>query len=382
MESPTIYSVLVLTFFFCLSLFGAFIVLKILKGTAAIQRKGVQLGGSAAMFVVMFFMLNKYLPEMRFGFIEEASAEQEIMGFTNKGITQIATVEIRPSTQLITSIDLRNLDRNKYFVERQYGVAVPKVDQAGWVSGEQRQLPIVSVADVPALGMGLSAFKAMFGGEEPKIFGIRSPDNKTITLKKNSSINEIDLSINLFEQKEYFKPMVKAQLSQMIEMGVLPSENIDEIPEQMYELMRSQLSDSFNTLIERKLPISKKICSGVFVLPFSKEFLESSLISKAGNFSLLDKALMYVSLSGIFGAGTNGNLFIDQKRKIVSFNATVRMRDVEIDDKTMDVIINNIGFITAGTDQAFFVLLVYSSTDDVTIFQELEKVLNELRFYG
>ena len=28
------------------------------------------------------------------------------------------------------------------------------------------------------------------------------------------------------------------------------------------------------------------------------------------------------------------------------------------------------------------VLLVYFSTDDVTIFQELEKVLNELRFYG
>jgi hypothetical protein len=357
-------------------------VLKILKGTAAINRKGVQLGGAAAMFVVMFFMLNKYLPDVRGGFIEEASAAQPVTGITDEGVTQIASVNIRPSTQLITSVDFQNLDRNRYILEEKHGIAMPKVDQAGWSGGEQTQLPIVSIADIPAFGMGMNVFKAMFGGEQPKIFGVRSPNTKKIILNKNSSINDIGLDVNLFAQKEYFKSIVNAQLSQMIEMGALPFKSLDEIPENLYEQVRSQLSNSYKVLIDRKLPIKKDIYSGVFVLPLPKELLESSLVSKVGNFSLLDNALTYVSMSGLFGVGTNGNLFIDQQRKIVSFNATVRLKDVEIDDKTTDVIINNIGFITAGINRAFFVLLVYSSQDNVKVFQQLDKVLNQLRFYG
>ena len=66
---------------FCLSIAGAWIVLRVLKGTAAIKNNGIQFRGGAAMFVAIFVLLNWYVPGLRDGILDDVGKSVTIPGF-------------------------------------------------------------------------------------------------------------------------------------------------------------------------------------------------------------------------------------------------------------------------------------------------------------
>jgi hypothetical protein len=98
----TLQAVSIQAGFFVLSILGAWVVLRLLKGTAQIQQKGVQLGGAAAMFVTMFILLNRYVPDMREGIIQEAAAAPQTLVTKNAGASSHVDVAIHPYEQRIT----------------------------------------------------------------------------------------------------------------------------------------------------------------------------------------------------------------------------------------------------------------------------------------
>jgi len=57
--NPTEEAALIQFAFVVVSILTAWTILRVLKGSAEIKHKGIQFGGSAAMFVAVFFLLNK-----------------------------------------------------------------------------------------------------------------------------------------------------------------------------------------------------------------------------------------------------------------------------------------------------------------------------------
>ncbi len=370
---------IVVTILFVLALVGAWFVFKVLHGTATIKRKGVQLGGAAAMFVVMFFLLNRYLPDIRDGLIKEAAA-QPIQGPTGTDYAEVAQVSLSPATQLISARELSHLDRNKYDVREDMGIAMPRQISAHWDLGPVNTLPVLGYGDIPALRTGLEVFRYMFEGERPLILGVQEKKPKLVTLDRNSMIGGVPLTLNYFDDRQYMKAAMKASAGMLRQLGITAS--VEDISESDLENVRTMLRASFQASIDKKLPVRKELRNGVFVMTLKKESLENNLFTKVTGLSnsLLDKALLKVVMSGYFTQGGLGNMYADQRRGIISFNANVRVSKARLDESTVDFVLNTIGFIVTSEDRAYFVLLIYDSTSEIQIYKELETFLNNLRF--
>jgi len=378
MNSPSVQAALLQAFLFTLSLLGSYIVFTVLKSTAAIKQKGIQLGGAAAMFVIMFVLLNKYFPETRVGFISEAAA-QPISTKSASGVAQIAEVSISPAAQLLSKDELARLDRNEYEIIEDIGVAIPRPKSDLWATVRQTQVNSLGLSDVPALGISLDLFKAFFISSGPTILAIQSKEEHQYTLTEHSFISGVPVTLNFFENQEYVRAAVKAQAGMMQQLGAKP---VKELPESVIKEVGGRLASAFDLQIKNKIPIHKKVCNSIYVLSLSKQFLDQNIFTSAVGLTstLLDKSLLYLSLSGQLANGSLGNMFVDQRRGVASFNGTVVVKDILIDEKPSDAIVNNIGFIVTSKDRVFIVLLVFSSASDIQVFKELEGYLNRFRF--
>ncbi|HEV7877880.1 hypothetical protein [Bradyrhizobium sp.] len=128
----TLEAVAIQMAFFVVSILGAWIVLRLLKGTAAVKNRGSQFRGAAAMFIAMFFMLNAYVPGMRDGILAETRASQTISA--QKGVLgERVNVSISAGDQRVSSAELDRLDRNNYAVDGELGVALIQPPDDTWL---------------------------------------------------------------------------------------------------------------------------------------------------------------------------------------------------------------------------------------------------------
>ena len=75
-----------------LAFISAYAVHKVFGGTAFVQRQGIRLGGAAATFFLVFYMLNHYLPDVRTQMVMEAASAQPVAVSTQSGVSEIAPV--------------------------------------------------------------------------------------------------------------------------------------------------------------------------------------------------------------------------------------------------------------------------------------------------
>jgi len=381
--TPTIEAILVLLTFFFIALFGSYIIFKVLKGTALIKRKGVHLGGSAAMFVVIFTLLNKYFPDIRYDLAQEVQAAQTINTLTKEGKVEVDRVTLSPATQLILHRDLQSLDRNIYYVDEKNEFAVHIPDKNHWEINTYDKLQTVGLVDIPALGMGQRALQKMFYDENrPTISGVRQKKAHEIVLTEKSTIQYVPMNYNIFENDKYVKATLKSQQGMMKQMGINILRN--EISKEMIKIIKSELSEKLELSIKNQLPLKKNIYNGVYIIPVYKKYLnENTLLRELeGSSTLLDRTLQFLIFSGYLDRGPMQNLYVNNNKNIASFESSVYLGDVEIDGKQMDAILNNIGFIVTGNERAIFVRLIYLSVDNISMFKSLENFLYSLRFTG
>ena len=162
MISPTVLATIVLSALVGIALIGASVLFKLLKSTASIQQKGVQLGGAAAGFFVLFALLNNYLPGIASG-IREDSVAQPILIETAKGGEQTVEVTLSPSTQFISRNELKRLDRNKYDIYEGFGLALPRVHGDKWEVGKLTEFQPVGFWDIPVMQVTLEKLRELFG---------------------------------------------------------------------------------------------------------------------------------------------------------------------------------------------------------------------------
>src|SRR5262249_52803219 len=163
--------------------------------------------GAAAMFVAMFFLLNKYVPEMRDGIIAEAKAaqsQQQLQARDEKGEIKTLDIYISPERQKITNRDLKELDKNKYFVDEQLGVAVLRPQSSGWLLGSVQSFSKLSLADVPLMELSFGMFRSIAGDAKDKsTFAVRGEKARKVTITKDSEISGIRAGINPFADQAF-----------------------------------------------------------------------------------------------------------------------------------------------------------------------------------
>src|SRR3978361_1746157 len=96
--------------FFIASLFGAYVVLNVLKGTANIKRKDAQFGGAAAMFIAIYWLLNNNFPSTHQLITRANAASQQLVVDRKDGEPRTLPISISPDSQQISRKDLLKLD--------------------------------------------------------------------------------------------------------------------------------------------------------------------------------------------------------------------------------------------------------------------------------
>jgi hypothetical protein len=224
----TLEAVAIQAGFFVLSILGAWIVLKILKGTASITNKGAQFGGAAAMFVAMFLLLNRYVPEMRDSIFNEARAAQTLTVSTASGgnTPERLDVSLSPAQQRISLRELSQLDKNKYAVDRDLGIALLQPPNDGWIAGIVESVDSVSLVDVPMVGFGVGLFKSMLGEGlvAHPIFALKERKSHTLILGANSEVRGARMNFNPFADKSFVRKSIEANLA----AGAAMDENLAE----------------------------------------------------------------------------------------------------------------------------------------------------------
>lgn len=301
----TLTAVTIQVLFFILSIGGAWIVLVYLKGTANIRHKGAQFGGAAAMFVAMFLLLNKYVPELRDALIKEARAgTQQVTATDLTGKPKIVEISISPERQKITKCDLLELDRNKYFIDEELEVAVQRPTNSKWTAGRLDSFDRVSVVDIPLLGMGIAGMSNLLPLKTARrpIFGVRDESARELVIGKDSIISGVTVGTNPFEDEKFLRNSIQMQL----DMAARMSNELDDpmVKEQLIDNMIAgsgdMMKEGFNAYLEKALPITKKIRNGVFVTSIEIESAQDigfrgQLIS---SMSPLDKAVNVLAMNG------------------------------------------------------------------------------------
>lgn len=135
-------------------------------------------------------------------------------------------------------------------------------------------------------------------------------------------------------------------------------------------------------MIDSSLPITKMVHNGVYITILPRDMLDQGLVVKlTPDATLLDRVLQYTTgLSS--SAGIFDSLYVNREAQIASFSTSVTLKSVKLNGAIGDVRVNNVGFLVAGNDRAILVNLIYLSSDGIGVFQDLQKILDSLRFAG
>jgi hypothetical protein len=349
----TLEAVTIQLAFFISSIFGAWIILRVLKGTAVVKNRDTQFRGAAAMFVAMFFLLNAYVPGIRDGILAETGGSQTISA--QKGTSAI-NVAISPGDQRVSRAELNRLDKNKYVVDRELGVALlqPPYDMS---TGRVQSFETITLGDLPAMQIVVAAYKPFVtAGLKPyPIFAIREQKFHTVVLNADSEIRGTRMDMNPFSDKDLLSRLFEAQRNESIALAATTPEQADTFS--------ANLSDGFDKRLKTRFPITKKIQNGVYVATFelTKPREDNWFETLRKGSTSLDRAYQALTLDYV-QTGALRNLKMDQARGIASFEASHHLRKVIVDGAETDATLNVLGFMVAVEERVVFVQLQYLYT--------------------
>jgi hypothetical protein len=382
--SITLEATAIIVLFFVLSLIGAYVVLQVLKGTAIIKRKDLQLGGSAAMFVVMFVLLNHYFPEIHGLSASAAQAAQPVVTKDKEGQSLVYEVSVSPASQFVDQRELDALDRNRFVIDENLGIAIRKPTGDQWEVGEFEGFEIISITDIPAIELSVSTAAGLFPQISPTVFGVRDKKGHEISLTKSSKIASLPVTYNIYGDPDFVVASMKAQMELMSKLGLAPP---SDVPDELIRQLAPALAATVKTYIEETYRKEKTVRNGVFAAFFTLDQLKASIFAKfSPESSYLDLALntVFISgpMSGAMALGGIQNLYVNQGDKLASFRFMIGLKDVEIDGNIQDARLNLAGFIVAGHTRVVVVQIVFLDIDGVATFEAIKGFLDSLRFVG
>lgn len=333
-----IHTLLIITALFALALLGAYIAFNLLKGTARIRNKSVQLGGAAAGFVVFFWLLMKYYDPL-LKELEPAPVEaQEITTFVGGRREVLDTVSLSFKTQLISDRDFQALDRNSYVIlSERPGIAIARPPTRSWEAGQFDSLSTISYNDLPIAQVGQPLSDA-FGitPRSRRVYGARKLPGVKITLEANSRIGETAVGHNPFRDTSFSRRIIEAMLAPALkEEGHVAQEKV--------QLFQESLLSTSDSLIRAKVPIAKEIYTGVFVIPYDTAAIDPRTAVAAFRPTVFEHLIGTINVGGSAGSGV-GKVYVNYDERVASFNLSTYLFDVLVNGRRTDLILNAIVF--------------------------------------
>jgi hypothetical protein len=149
----------------------------------------IRVGGAAAIFFASFMLLNQFLPDIRSEFVKDV-VTQLVTVETSAGRERTVEVALSPATQFITKNELHSLDRNKYDVHENLGLAMPRLSGENWDVGQINEINIIGLADLPFMQAGLEITQTFFDMNKPPIFGLQQRKPKSLLLGEGSALHQ------------------------------------------------------------------------------------------------------------------------------------------------------------------------------------------------
>jgi hypothetical protein len=235
----------------------AYVLMTVLKSSALIKQKSVQIGGAAAIFVVVFFLLNRYLPSIQYGFLQEAVAAQPVTVSKPQeaGNKTTVAVALSPAVQLVTSRDLTALDKNVFALDETLLVAVRIPSGGSWRVGPVDSYEAVGLQDVPMMGMGREMGSILLGDPGKRdIFAVQRIKGTEVVVGADSQMNSLSFSINPFGDRQFLKKVLKAQGNFSQTMGIPdPFGGLDEHEQdKLLEKVGTLIADKVSSAITVK----------------------------------------------------------------------------------------------------------------------------------
>src|SRR5207253_2352439 len=108
---------------------------------------------------------------------------------------------------------------------------------------EVDEVPLVGIADVPAIGGSYEMARTLFAMKSPLILAVQSQKTESVEVTAESHIGGIPVSLNIFDNEDYVKASVKAMGLLMKSFGTDAKQ--EEIPDEVLGEVRTQLSSQF-----------------------------------------------------------------------------------------------------------------------------------------
>src|SRR2546429_8199861 len=102
------------------------------------------------------------------------------------------------------------------------------------------------------MGMGLDMFKEFFASTSPPILSIQSKEESQYTLTAASSISGVPVTLNPFDNADFVRAAVRAQLGVIRKLG---AGELKEIPESVLKEVGDNIASTFRAQVTSKLPI-------------------------------------------------------------------------------------------------------------------------------
>ena len=136
-------------------------------------------------------------------------------------------------------------------------------------------------------------YRTILSQTSPPIFFVRQRAVRTMGLGKDATISGVPVTFNFFSDKRFVRAALASQMNVLTQMGF---KDMGHIPDEVLDAVQTQLSAQADSTYAAKLPITKNLKNGVYIMPLTKEFLKKNSLTKIIPLSrtILDDALTYL----------------------------------------------------------------------------------------
>lgn len=367
-------TLLLVSILFLLSLFGSYIVFKLLKGKATFEHQGLKFGGAAAGFLVFFWLLSKVFFTAIEKFPVSIYPALEVIALGKQGEKILTEVVLDPKKLIVSLEKFKSLDPEEHKVlSDSFNIAVAPPKEYNWSFGKLPDYTTLATKDSPFFDFlnKANGGKLNFEPKKAEYFGARVGIPTELIIEANSRIDGVKIAENPFKNRKFF-----LDFSQSINVSLFDP-HATKLTDEELDSIQVMFIKAVDRSADEILPIKRNIYSGVYVTVYNENsFSESPLINYISGREYLTKA---VAASAPYSRDLPRLSYLNGDERIAAYNKSVQIKGAIVNGTKKDLIINYVGIAVGGDNAVYTITLQYLSTDSAEVLRELQRYFESVR---
>lgn len=177
---------------------------------------------------------------------------------------------------MTTSVDISRMDKNSFHVDDELQVSIPNPPNRNWMIERRKDVPIVNEHGLQLIKFGEEMDD--FSLSSVDVLALRLREGIKIELTKDSKIDGISFSLNLYKDEDFREGLIN-MMSKGMDMAAEETGMGDLLGSFMMARIGQGLdlvSNKIDKYIEEATPVSKTVYSGIYVIPLSHETISNT----------------------------------------------------------------------------------------------------------